>query len=86
MATRQGGGLDSSQGGGWIAYRAAVDGYKTGRRLAAYRAAVGCLQGGGLLLFLESALGRDTAGRKQGKKVSRGTFRIVSRGTLFFVK
>ena len=65
MATRQGGGLDSSQGGGWIAYRAAVDGYKTGRRLAAYRAAVGCLQGGGLLLFLESALGRDTAGRKQ---------------------
>ena len=68
------------------AYRAAVDGYKTGRRLAAYRAAVGCLQGGGLLLFLESALGRDTAGRKQGKKVSRGTFRIVSRGTLFFVK
>ena len=50
------------------------------------RAAVGCLQGGGLLLFLESALGRDTAGRKQGKKVSRGTFRIVSRGTLFFVK
>ena len=32
MATRQ--------GGGWIAHRAAVDGYKTGRRLIAHRAAV----------------------------------------------
>ena len=42
-------------------------------------------QGGGLLLFLMSALGRDTAGRKQGKNVSRGTFCIVSRGTFRIV-